>query len=218
MEQDLTATRTAGGAARRVGLVAAIVGGSALGAGLLGAGALAATNLYVLAAARPLTFTDLDDLPHRPVGVLPGVSRWAGVRQNPHFTLRISAAHAVIAAGRVDRLVLAGGAPEVAEMREALEELGVAGSALIDDPAGLNTRATVANARGMGPITLIGEVFHMPRALLLARQEGVDAIAYAVRLDISHLEVLRQCVKYRRIPAREREWLARAKDVVSPLA
>ena len=61
----------------------------------------------------------------------------------------------------------------------------------------------------------MGEEYHMPRALLLARRNGADAIAFVVRYQTSHLRVLRRCLKYRRIPARERDWIARVKDFVT---
>lgn len=179
----------------------------------LSGAAVVGINLHVLMSARGRTVTEPADLPHREIGVLPGCSEWTapGVR-NPHFVVRTNAASAVLTAGKVDRMILSGGAPEVAELRGTLEWLGHAPDALIDDDLGLNTEASIRNAQHHGPFTVVGEAYHMPRALLLARRHGADAVAYVVRYETSHLKVLRGCVKYRRIPAREREWIARVKD------
>jgi SanA protein len=179
--------------------------------------ALAAANAVVLWSARGRVFADVERLPAREHGLVPGTSRLSDAGfVNLHFVARTQAAAQAHAAGAVRTVVVSGGAPEVAELREALIDLGVPAEAIVGDPSGLDTLATVrwATANGVDAVVLIGQGWHVPRAIFLARRLGLDAIAYAPPSQLSAWESLRRSIALRRLPVvRQREWLARAKAV-----
>ena len=88
--------------------------------------------------------------------------------------------------GKAPLLILSGGgwygAPEAASMADVLKFLGVPDSAIIQEPDSLNTHQNAVNvreilaARGIHRILLVTSAMHMPRALLVFRHEGIDAL------------------------------------------
>ena len=88
--------------------------------------------------------------------------------------------------GKAPLLILSGGgsygAPEAASMAEVLEFAGVPGSAIVQEPGSLNTHQNAVNvreilaSRGIHRILLVTSAMHMPRALLVFKHEGIDAL------------------------------------------
>ena len=85
-------------------------------------------------------------------------------------------------------------------MRDALLEHGVPASALTLDYAGFRTLDSFARAKkvfGVDRLTIVTDDFHLPRAILLARHFGLDAVGYsseAVPLKWSMKTRLREIV------------------------
>lgn len=74
------------------------------------------------------------------------------------------------------------GYDEPTDMRDALVTSGVPEIAITRDYAGFRTLDSVIRARevfGLTQYTIITEEFHCPRALWIARQHGLDAVALA---------------------------------------
>jgi uncharacterized SAM-binding protein YcdF (DUF218 family) len=90
--------------------------------------------------------------------------------------------------GKAPVVILSGGSwarhivPESSLMAEIIETMGVPGGALIEEPTSRNTvenaLATTAIAKKLKihRILLVTSAYHMPRALVLFRQLGIDAI------------------------------------------
>lgn len=126
-----------------------------------------------------------DELPAREVGLVLGTApRVAGGRKNLHFEGRMDLAARLFAQGKVERLLISGdngtrGYDEPTAMKDALLARGVPESAMTLDYAGFRTLDSVARAKsafGIESLTIITDDFHLPRALYLARANGIDAI------------------------------------------
>ena len=70
---------------------------------------------------------------------------------------------------------------EVTVMRRLAIEQGVPASAIVVDPKGLNTEATVQNTvealrDGGGTVAVVSDFFHLPRIKLAYQHAGVDVL------------------------------------------
>jgi SanA protein len=98
----------------------------------------------------------------------------------------MAAAAELYRAGKVRHLLLSGDNrtadyDEPTTMRDALVKLGVPERAMTLDYAGFRTLDSFARAKavfGVDRLTLVTDDFHCPRAVLLARHFGIDAVAY----------------------------------------
>jgi SanA protein len=108
-------------------------------------------------------------------------------RPNLHFIQRIAAAAALYRAGKVQHLLVSGdnhvaSYNEPDDMRNALIAAGIPTNAITCDYAGFRTLDSVVRAKevfGLSRCTIISEEFHCPRAVWIARQHGLDAVAFA---------------------------------------
>jgi SanA protein len=139
-------------------------------------------------AASGRVFWDPAATPEREVGLVLGTSKLTRHgKPNLHFDRRIEAAAALYRAGKVRHLLVSGdnhtaSYDEPDDMRAALIAAGVPASAITCDYAGFRTLDSVVRAReifGLSQCTIISEEFHCPRALWIAQNHGLDAIAFA---------------------------------------
>jgi SanA protein len=160
-------------------------------------------------AARDRLFRSIETVPANDVGLVLGTAKTTKRgTTNLHFKQRIEAAAALYRAGKVRHLLVSGdnhiaGYDEPTDMRDALIAASVPESAITRDYAGFRTLDSVVRAKtvfGLERFTIVTEEFHCPRALWIARQHGLDAVAFAAR-DLSARWSLRVKV---------REQLARA--------
>ncbi len=139
-------------------------------------------------AARNRMFHLVESVPRNDIGLVLGTGKFT--RQgnpNLHFNQRITAAAALYHAGKVRGLLVSGdnhraGYDEPTDMRNALVLAGVPASAITRDYAGFRTLDSVVRAKvvfGLSRCTIVSEKFHCPRALWIARQHGLDAVAFA---------------------------------------
>jgi len=133
-------------------------------------------------------FREIASVPSRPVGLVLGTSKMTSHgKPNLHFNQRIAAAAALYRAGKVKHLLVSGDNhvatyDEPDDMRDALVAAGVPASAITCDYAGFHTLDSVVRAKeifGVTQCTIISEEFHCPRALWIANQRGLNAIAFA---------------------------------------
>jgi SanA protein len=139
-------------------------------------------------AARNKIFRSLESVPPSDVGLVLGTGKLT--RQgnpNLHFNQRIEAAANLYLAGKVRCLLVSGdnhiiGYDEPTDMRDALVSAGVPADKIICDYAGFRTLDSVVRAKivfGLSRCTIITEEFHCPRAVWIAQQRGLDAVAFA---------------------------------------
>lgn len=139
-------------------------------------------------AANGKIFRSVDAVPVREVGLVLGTSKETKRgRPNLHFNQRIEAAVALYRAGKVHHLLVSGDNhiatyDEPTDMLNALVAAGIPTNAITCDYAGFRTLDSVVRAKevfGLSQCTIISEEFHCPRALWIAHQHGLDAIAFA---------------------------------------
>jgi SanA protein len=127
------------------------------------------------------------DAPSAPVALVFGAG--VGVDGEPTLPLhdRVATAAQLYHSGTVERLLLSGDgrdqyADEPSAMRRLALSLGVPDGALMLDPGGLRTRTSCLRAREQFDVrraVLVTQEFHLPRALLLCRSAGIDAVGVA---------------------------------------
>lgn len=133
-------------------------------------------------------FTTVENVPANDVGLVLGAARLT-TRGNPnlHFNRRIEAAVALYRAGKVRHLLVSGdnhsaSYDEPTDMRNALIAAGVPAAVITCDYAGFRTLDSVVRAKDVFSLqhcTIISEAYHCPRAVWIARQHGLDAVAFA---------------------------------------
>lgn len=139
-------------------------------------------------AANGLIYRSVETVPQNDVALVLGTSKmtaWGST--NLHFNQRIAAAAALYRSGKVRHLLVSGdnhvaGYDEPTDMRNALVAAGVPTNAITCDYAGFRTLDSVVRAQqvfGLTRFTIVTEEFHCARALWIARQLDLDAVAFA---------------------------------------
>ena len=149
--------------------------------------AITGSNTLINWAARGRTYSDVDSIPHRRVGLILGCKKvMPDGGTNPFFRYRVAAAAKLYHAGKVDYLLVSGdnhvhSYDEAKDMKNSLAELGVPREKIFCDYAGFRTLDSVVRARavfGETQITIISQEFHNRRAIFIARHRGIDAIGF----------------------------------------
>ncbi|MBP5584724.1 MAG: YdcF family protein [Lentisphaeria bacterium] len=132
-------------------------------------------------------YSDVEDVPAREYGLVPGTSRLVhGKHLNTYFSTRIRAALELYRAGKIRKIIVSGdnGRTDYNETGDMARELitqGVAPEDVLSDYAGFRTLDSVVRARnlfGASEITVITQRFHCERAIYLAARHGIDAVGF----------------------------------------
>ncbi len=125
---------------------------------------IAATNLWIVRSTSAEIFSDYNQIPSNPVGLVLGTSsRRADGSPNPFFHNRMEAAARLYALGKIGHIIVSGDNRtryynEPLEMKRALVKLGVPDAAITLDYAGLRTLDSVVRSKevfGQEHITII---------------------------------------------------------------
>ena len=155
---------------------------------VLGALTLYAADRRVERYAAGRVYSDVEAVPAREYGLVPGTSRLVhGKHLNTYFTNRIRAALALYRAGKIQKIIVSGdnGRTDYNETGDMTRELiaqGVAPEDVLSDYAGFRTLDSVVRARnlfGANELTVITQEFHCERAIYLAARHGIDAVGFA---------------------------------------
>ncbi len=146
--------------------------------------AVAWANWTVTQAAESRVFENARLVPFHRVGLVLGTSPRTRRGPNPFFERRLDAAAALFHAGRVHCLLVSGDHgtryyDEVDAMRRGLVRRGVPAARIAMDHAGFRTLDSLVRARrvfGIRDAIVVTDGFHLPRALYLAQQNGIDAV------------------------------------------
>lgn len=169
-------------------------------------GVVAGCNLWVLGTTHSLITRDVESARENAVAVVLGTSKnIAPGRANMHFANRIQTAAALYRSGNVQHLLVSGDNSsryynEPDDMRNALVKAGVPRSAITRDFAGFRTLDSMVRAREIFQLkrfTVVSDGFHLPRALFIARQYGLEVSGVAsprVPLRQSFKTELRECL------------------------
>jgi len=95
-------------------------------------------------------------------------------------------------AGKIEKILVSGDNGEVTHdeisvMNNYLIENGIPQNKIYGDYAGFDTYSTMERAQkvfGIENAIIVSQGFHLPRALYIARQKGIDAAGYATRQSL----------------------------------
>lgn len=149
-----------------------------------------AIDYWVVRSTRTQLYSDVAAVPYRKVGLVLGTGKYLGNGyENLFYTYRIEAAAALYKAGKVSFLLLSGdnskehyNEPEM--MKNDLIAAGVPAEKIFLDFAGFRTLDSIVRCRevfGEDSITIVSQPFHNQRALFLANNKGVEAVAFNAR-------------------------------------
>jgi vancomycin permeability regulator SanA len=127
-----------------------------------------------------------DDQPfrHADVAVVLGARVYPDGRPSRFLRERVTVGARLYLSGVVDALIMSGdghdssGYGEPSVMRKVAEDLGVPPDAIVEDPLGVDTFSSCHNARDtfhVSSVIMVSQEFHVPRAVWLCRQLGLDA-------------------------------------------
>lgn len=130
---------------------------------------------------------ELNDVPTVDVVIVPGASVLPGGKPSDVLADRLLMAVDIYNAGKAPTIFVSGdGAAddynEPAAMRAYLVDHGIPDSAVVTDNAGFDTFATMQNAHNeFGDVTaaVATQTFHLPRALYIGKQFGMDVYGVA---------------------------------------
>jgi SanA protein len=149
---------------------------------LMASALLVSAHQHVLSSGRSRCHA-VGEAPLAEAIVVPGARIHPDGTPFPMLTDRLTTALVLWRHGRAQRFVVSGrggggiAVDEVAAMRRWLEQRGVPAAAIVDDPLGLRTVDTMQNCRALGlnRVLVVSNDFHVPRAVFLAGQVGLDA-------------------------------------------
>lgn len=142
---------------------------------------------YISRYSDDLVFEKTENLPTNEVGLVLGTGKYTRKGYiNPYFRYRVNAAAELWHAGKVRYLVVSGdngrrSYDEATDMKKELIKLGVPANRIYMDYAGFRTLDSVVRCRkifGQKKFTIISQRFHNERAVFLAKQKGIEAVAY----------------------------------------
>jgi SanA protein len=156
---------------------------------LIGAIAVAGyvSEQVITAAAAGRLYDVSADVPIHDVAVVLGTApKVAGGRPNVLYEARLDAAAQLYNAGRVKCLLVSGDNGDVrynepTRMRADLIRRGIPAKDVVCDYAGFRTLDSVVRAQkvfGQSSYVIVSQPFHNERAIYLARQHGINAIAF----------------------------------------
>lgn len=144
-------------------------------------------NWQVLKSSDGLIYNSTDQVPYKKVGLLLGTSKYLGNgKRNPFFKYRVESAFALFKMRKIKYIIISGDHSEKyynepLDMKNELLALGVPDSILFLDFAGLRTYDSMVRCHkifGQNDFMVISQEFHNERALYIANQLNIKAIAY----------------------------------------
>lgn len=128
-----------------------------------------------------------EEVTPRPLAIVLGAGVYPSGRLTPVLADRMRTAIALYQAGKVQKLLLSGDNSvveynEPARMGDFARDQGLPESALAYDYAGRRTYDSCWRARhifGQTQVVVVTQAFHLPRALYLCQQLGLDAVGVA---------------------------------------
>ena len=153
-------------------------------------------NVKVKKSAEGRMFQDVSEIPYRRVGIVLGTTpvRPNGT-PNLYYQYRIDAAANLYFANKISYIIVSGdnhkkdyNEPEC--MRRSLVALGVPDSVIYSDYAGFRTFDSMVRCKevfGQDSVIVISQKWHNERALYIAQQAGLEAVAFnADDVQIKH--------------------------------
>ncbi|HSS34499.1 MAG TPA: ElyC/SanA/YdcF family protein [Solirubrobacterales bacterium] len=142
-----------------------------------------AANAYIVLSTQGEATSDVADVPPAQVAIVPGALVQPNGKLSVMLGDRVKGAYRLWKAGKVGKILVSGdhhtwAYDEPDTMRKALVARGVPPRDVFEDHAGFDTWATMVRARSIFNVhnaVVVTQGFHMPRALFLAEEAGIDA-------------------------------------------
>lgn len=145
------------------------------------------SNYWVKKQSATFLYESIDKIPKNKTGLVLGtVKNLANGNTNPYFQFRINAAVKLYKAGKINKIIVSGdnhradyNEPE--DMQKALIQQGIPKNNIYLDFAGFRTFDSVLRSKAIfqqDEITIISQKFHNQRAVYIAQQKGIKAIAF----------------------------------------
>ena len=152
-----------------------------------------ATNMVIYLGTRPYIYNNATDVPNAEVALIPGAAIFPDGALSSIFMDRVDMAIKLYEAKKVSKILVSGDNStdshnEVNPVRLYLMSKGVPDRDIFLDHAGFDTYSTMYRARdifGVSSVLITTQSFHLPRAVFIARQVGINA--YGVNADVGHI-------------------------------
>lgn len=154
---------------------------------------LIGSEMAVSMTASEDLYDSVESIPSNRVGILLGTSkRVSSGNQNLYYNYRIDAAVKLFEAGKIEYILVSGDNAtryydEPTTMKKDLVARGVPSEKIFLDYAGFRTLDSIVRSKavfGQEKITVISQPFHNERALFIAANKDIDAIAFNAQ-DVS---------------------------------
>lgn len=135
-------------------------------------------------------YVHVSNAPRVSVVMIPGAGILRSGNPSPILEERITKAIAVYKARKASKILVTGNSvdpttyDETTAMRQALLKAGIPKEVIIVDPLGIDTYSSMYRAKNVYHINtmiIASQEFHLPRALLLAQAQDIDA--YGIQAD-----------------------------------
>lgn len=144
---------------------------------------VAGANAFILLTEDGKATSDVAEVPAAEVAIVPGALVQPNGKMSAMLADRVRGAARLWRAGKVEKILVSGdhhtwAYDEPDTMRKALVARGVPARDVFEDHAGFDTWATMVRARSIFNVqdaVVVTNGFHMPRALFLAEEAGIDA-------------------------------------------
>lgn len=154
---------------------------------LLIASSVLAIDWWVSYSVKQQVYTDVNAVPGKKVGLLLGTSKYVtGNYINLFYKYRIEATIELYKAGKIEYVLISGdnGNKDYSEpdmMKADLVAGGIPAEKIFLDFAGFRTLDSIVRCKevfGENDILIISQKFHNERAVYLAKENGIKAVAY----------------------------------------
>ena len=157
-------------------------------------------NMYIHIATEPYLYRTVNDVPIAEAVLIPGAALLLDGTPAPIFSDRVNAAIDLYRAGKVEKILVSGdngtvSHNEVNPVRVLLLKEGIPAQDIFLDHAGFDTYSSMYRARyifGVSSLVIATQSFHLPRAVFIARELGMEA--YGMNADVGHM-LLRNYVR-----------------------
>lgn len=158
--------------------------------------------IYLLVSlySKKYIYSSIEEIPYNDVALVLGTSKYLyDGRVNMYFKFRMDAAYELYKNGKIKFILVSGDNRhrfynEPRQMRLDLIRLGVDKRHIFLDFAGFRTRDSIIRANkvfNLTNFTIVSQPFHNERAIFIARQKNINAVAYNAR-NVRKLYRLRQ--------------------------
>ncbi len=146
-----------------------------------------AANILVTTTTRDFLYNDIEHIPHNTVGLLLGTSKYSRAGgENDHYRLRLDAAYKLFNTNKIDYILISGdnSTPyydEPTTIRSDLLKMGIPAENIYRDYAGFRTLDSIIRAKnvfGLNQLTIISQGYLNNRALYIAFNQNIEAIAF----------------------------------------